>query len=97
MFGLVVCCKDVGEERAGGWVGPSQKDHLSCVRGSVEREGDSGATWLLLLLLSSPLKLFLHTGHVSCCAANRTERTHGISFRQRGRAHIYVRKRRLGA
>lgn len=39
------------------------------MRGSVEREGDSGATWLLLLLLSSPLKLFLHTGHVSCCVA----------------------------
>lgn len=69
MFGLVVCCKDVGEERAGG---ESQKDHLSCVRGSVEREGDSGATWLLLLLLSSPLKLFLHTGHVSCISSHGT-------------------------
>lgn len=42
----------------------SQKDHLSCVRGSMEREGDSDGGWLLL---SSPFKLFLHTGHVSCC------------------------------
>ena len=46
------------------WV--SQKDHLSCVRGSMEREGDSDGGWLLL---SSPFKLFLHTGHVSCCVA----------------------------
>lgn len=44
----------------------SQKDHLSCVRGSIEREGDSDEGWLLL---SSPFKLFLHTGHVSCCVA----------------------------
>ena len=32
----------------------------------MEREGDSDGGWLLL---SSPFKLFLHTGHVSCCVA----------------------------
>lgn len=48
-----------------GWGGGVfQKDHLSCVRGSVFREGDSGGFWVLL---SSPFNPFLHTGHVSCC------------------------------
>lgn len=48
-----------------------QKDHLSCVRGSVDREGDSGAGWVLL---SSPFKPFLHTGHVSCWTKGGGER-----------------------
>lgn len=72
---------DVGEEKPRNetrWV--SQKDHLSCVRGSVEREGDSDGAWLLLLL-SSPLKLFLHTGHVSCCVATE-QKIDDISFGQ---------------
>lgn len=53
---------DKGMEGWGG--GVFQKDHLSCVRGSVFREGDSGGFWVLL---SSPFNPFLHTGHVSCC------------------------------
>lgn len=48
--------------------GVSQKDHLSCVRGSVESEGDSEG-WLLL---SSPFKLIRHTGHVSCISSHGT-------------------------
>lgn len=55
---------DEGDGRA------SQKDHLSCVRGSMERVGDSEGGWLLL---SSPFKLFLHTGHVSCCIHREEE------------------------
>lgn len=46
-----------------------QKDHLSCVRGSVDWEGFSEGDWLLL---SSPFKLFLQTGHVSCISNQGT-------------------------
>lgn len=61
---------DEGADEGDRWV--SQKDHLSCVRGSMEREGDSEGGWLLL---SSPFKLFLHTGHVSCCIHREEEHT----------------------
>ncbi len=65
-FVFSACCW-MWARRAEGWHRwVSQKDHLSCVRGSMEREGDSDGDWLLL---SSPFKLFLHTGHVSCCLA----------------------------
>lgn len=66
----------------------SQKDHLSCVRGSVEREGDSEGVWLLL---SSPFKLILHTGHVSCCSA--TEQNAHVSFLQN--SHIFTNISRM--
>lgn len=49
--------------------GVDQKDHLSCVRGSVDCEGVSDGDWLLL---SSPFKLFLQTGHVSCISNQGT-------------------------
>lgn len=61
---------DEGADEGDRWA--SQKDHLSCVRGSMEREGDSDGGWLLL---SSPFKLFLHTGHVSCCIHGEEEHT----------------------
>lgn len=66
---------DEGEDERDG--GASQKDHLSCVRGSMEREGDSDGGWLLL---SSPFKLFLHTGHVSCCIHREEQTVDDISW-----------------
>ena len=76
---FVVVMKGRGEEMGtsvnidgGGKKGmcATQKDHLSCVLESVAREGDSGGGWLVL---SSPFKPFLHTGHVSCCQGRRGE------------------------
>lgn len=75
-------CHWMWVRRTEGWDRwASQKDHLSCVRGSMERVGDSDEGWLLL---SSPFKLFLHTGHVSCCGENGDN----ISFGQF--SHKYI-------
>lgn len=44
MFGLVVCCKDVGEERAGGgWVGGAVSEGPSLLCAGVRGEG--GGLW----------------------------------------------------